>query len=187
MKIYTKTGDDGTTGLYGGGRVTKDHPRIEACGTVDELNATIGMARAHALPPEVERALATIQHQLFDLGAELGRSNRAADRKSILGAAAISAMESSIDVFEARLAPLKNFILPAGTPAAATLHLARTVCRRAERRVFTLAEAPDANIDRELLVYLNRLGDFLFVLARVVNVAAGQGDVPWRPGAAAQE
>lgn len=177
-KIYTKTGDDGETGLFGGPRVRKDDPRIAAYGTVDELNATLGLVRCETLPTEVDALLERIQNQLFDLGAELATPDPSAFGLRIIGDAQIAALEQAIDAHEATLEPLKQFILPAGTRAAAGLHLARTVARRAERELVTLAaSAPIAN---ELIVYLNRLSDLLFVLARSVNRSAGVGDVPWR-------
>lgn len=177
MKIYTKTGDDGDTGLFGGPRVRKDAPRIEAYGTVDELNAVLGLARAEGLPADVDGLLARIQNELFDLGAELAtpEPERLGDLR--LGPADIAGLEAAIDRHEADLAPLKTFILPGGTRAAASLHLARTVCRRAERRVVSLAA--DEPVSRHLVVYLNRLSDLLFVLARTANRAAGGADIPW--------
>jgi cob(I)alamin adenosyltransferase len=179
MKIYTKTGDDGTTGLYGGGRVCKDHPRVEACGAVDELNAALGLARAETLPAEVDELLARIQNELFDLGAELATPQPAVKRLAVVGTREIVVLESAIDRFDAALAPLKNFILPAGTRAAAALHLARTICRRAERRVITLSAGTQENVSPQIVVYLNRLGDLLFVLARTANAAADTSDVEW--------
>ncbi|MGE0609718.1 MAG: cob(I)yrinic acid a,c-diamide adenosyltransferase [Pirellulales bacterium] len=179
MKIYTKTGDDGSTGLYGGGRLPKDDARIEAYGTVDELNALIGLARTEPLPAEMDLILNRIQNELFDVGAELATVDAAGRLPHTMGQAEIEALEQAIDWFEPALSPLRQFILPGGTRGAAVLHLARTVCRRAERRVVTLAVLPDQNISGALLVYLNRLGDLLFVLARVANAAADVADVPW--------
>ncbi|HEX3658850.1 MAG TPA: cob(I)yrinic acid a,c-diamide adenosyltransferase [Pirellulales bacterium] len=178
MKIYTKTGDDGQTGLFGGPRVAKDAPRIEAYGTVDELNAVLGIARCAQLPADVDALLARVQHELFDLGAELATPDPAKFNMRGLGAAQIQTLEQAIDTFEAELAPLKQFILPGGTLGAAQLHLARTVCRRAERRIVALAAVEP--IASELVVYLNRLGDLLFVLARLANARAGQQDVLWQ-------
>ncbi len=180
MKIYTKTGDSGQTGLFGGPRVGKDNPRIEAYGAVDELNAALGLARTEPLPVEIDRLLARVQNELFDLGAELATPNPAAHGTDTLGPSQIAALEQAIDRHEAGLAPLKEFILPGGTRGAALLHVARTICRRAERRLVTLRETPNERISPHLLVYLNRLGDLLFVLARAVNAAAGVPDVPWR-------
>ncbi len=177
MKIYTKTGDQGETGLYGGPRVRKDHPRIEAYGAVDELNAVLGLVRAESPPAEIDALLAEIQNLLFDLGAQLATPEPARMGTENIGAAQISRIETAIDRFEAGLEPLKVFILPGGTRAAAGLHLARTVCRRAERRLISLAASE--TISEALIVYLNRLGDLLFVLAREANRAAGRPDVPW--------
>lgn len=178
MKIYTKTGDTGETGLFGGPRVRKDAARIEAYGTVDELNAVLGLARAEALPAEIDQLAARIQNELFDLGAELATPDPHAKNMAILNAESIAALEAAIDRHEAQLEPLRQFILPGGTRGAALLHLARTVCRRAERRLVTLAAAEA--IAPTLLVYLNRLSDLLFVLARFVNHSAGRADVPWQ-------
>ena len=179
MKIYTKTGDDGTTGLYGGGRVRKDDIRIEACGAVDELNAAVGVARAEASPREIDELLAQIQNELFDLGAELATRRPAAERLATLGEREIAALESAIDRFDAGLTPLKTFILPGGSRRAALLHHARTICRRAERRVITLAAEATEDVSPQLVFYLNRLSDLLFVLARAANATAG-GDVEWK-------
>jgi cob(I)alamin adenosyltransferase len=178
MKIYTKTGDGGETGLFGGPRVRKDDPRIEAYGTVDELNAVLGLVRCGPLPVEIGVLLAQVQNELFDLGAELATPEPARMGTATLGPAQITVLEQAIDRNEAKLAPLKQFILPGGTRPAAELHLARTVCRRAERRLIALT-AVEA-VSQDLVVYLNRLGDLLFVLARAVNHAAGRPDVPWQ-------
>lgn len=191
MKIYTKTGDDGETGLYGGPRVRKDHLRIEAFGAVDELNALVGLARCEPLDApaeddstgETDKLLARIQSELFDLGAELATPDPERMGTKLITAEHIARLEATIDAYDERLPPLKAFILPGGVRAAALLHVARTVCRRAERRLVSLmaAEPNDtAPISAELIVYLNRLSDLLFVLARLVNQTAGQPDVPWR-------
>lgn len=177
MKIYTKTGDAGETGLFGGPRVRKDSPRIEAYGTVDELNAVLGLARCGPLPGEIDALLARVQHELFDLGAELATPEPARLGTATLGPAHVAALEAAIDHHEAALEPLSEFILPGGTRPAAELHLARTVCRRAERRLVALWASE--RISGQLIVYLNRLGDLLFVLARAANRAAGRPDVPW--------
>ncbi len=183
MRIYTKTGDQGDTGLFGGPRVPKDDHRIEAYGTVDELNSLLGVARAEALPADVDALLARIQSELFSLGAELATPNPAALGTALVGPGHSAALERAIDQYEAQLEPLKLFILPAGTRAAALLHLARTVCRRAERRLVTLRTAAAEPVSGELIIYLNRLSDLLFVLAREVNRRAGLADVPWqKPG-----
>jgi cob(I)alamin adenosyltransferase len=180
MKIYTKTGDEGETGLYGGGRVRKDHARLEAFGTVDELNAAIGVLRAELLNDDIQSLLESIQNQLFNLGAELATPDPE-NLPNKIGATQIEALEKSIDRFEDELQPLKNFILPGGTRVAGVLHLARTICRRAERRVITMQELIDETISQQIVIYLNRLSDLLFVLARVVNRRAGNDDVPWNP------
>ena len=164
MKIYTKTGDQGDTLLFGGQRVRKDHPRIEAYGTVDELNSVLGIARCEPLPTEIDELLARIQNELFALGAELATPDPPARGTALIGPGHAAALEQAIDRYEARLAPLKQFVLPAGTRAAALLHLARTVCRRAERRLISLCAATAEPIGGELIVYLNRLSDLLFVL-----------------------
>ena len=179
MKIYTKTGDDGTTGLYGGGRVRKDDVRIEACGALDELNAALGVARAEGLSSDIDQLLMRVQNELFDLGAELATLQPSVQGLAVVGEREIGALETAIDRFDAGLAPLKAFILPAGTPAATALHLARTICRRAERRVLTLAAQAGERVSPQTVVYLNRLSDLLFVLARAANAAAGQADVEW--------
>ena len=177
MKIYTKTGDEGETGLFGGGRVPKDDPRVRAYGEVDELNAALGMA-ASLSPDGFESALfQTIQRDLFSIGAELATPDPAKLRSAPIGAAGIAALEQTIDNYEEQLPPLKNFILPAGTPKACAFHLARTVCRRAERSVVALAR--DNQINPLIIHYLNRLSDLLFVLARAVNAKAGKPDVAW--------
>jgi len=179
MKIYTKTGDDGETGLFGGPRVRKDAPRIEAYGTVDELNSVLGIVRSLAPPAEIDALVARIQNELFCLGAQLATPDPAAHATALIGAAEIAALERAIDRFEAQLEPLKQFILPGGTPVAAHLHLARTVCRRAERRLVSLTRTSNESVATELVVYLNRLSDLFFVLARAANHAAGKPDVPW--------
>jgi len=184
MKIYTKTGDTGTTGLYGGGRVSKDDARIEAYGTVDELNAAIGFARALDLPEAVERLLERTQGELFCLGAELASPDPDSSGTRWPTGGPIVELERDIDALENELPPLKNFILPYGTQATGALHLARAVCRRAERRLATLfAKEPDSH-DSGLLAYLNRLGDALFVAARVSARAGGQGESAWIPPSA---
>ncbi|RIK71965.1 MAG: cob(I)yrinic acid a,c-diamide adenosyltransferase [Planctomycetota bacterium] len=184
MKIYSKTGDDGKTGLFGGGRVGKDDPRIEAYGTVDELNAAIGVARASRVPAEIDAVLAAAQNDLFAAGAELATPAEGLamldQRSSRLGEGHIARLEAAIDRFDERLAPLKEFILPGGDPAGAALHLARTICRRAERRVVTLRNTEPDAVSDEVIVYLNRLGDLLFVLARAASASAGVRDVPWK-------
>lgn len=176
MKIYTKTGDAGETGLFGGPRVAKDHPRIEAFGTVDELNSHLGMARTHSVAAAFDPLLRRVQCELFDLGAQLATPDAGDER---ITAGHVEALEREIDRHEATLEPLRCFILPAGTPLAAAFHVARTVCRRAERRVVTLSSQPGSTIPANAIEYLNRLGDLLFVLARVANRQAGVSDDPW--------
>jgi len=180
MKIYTKTGDDGTTGLFGGARVKKASLRVDAYGTVDELNASIGVARATKLDAFVDGVLAHVQVDLFTLGAELATVPGKEDALSmaLVGEEDSSRLEKAIDEAEKGLPALKNFVLPGGTPQAAALHLARTICRRAERAVLAI---DDTQPRKELVVYLNRLSDLLFVLARRANAQLGVEDVPWAP------
>lgn len=172
-KIYTRTGDDGTTGLGDGTRVAKDSARVEAYGTVDELNSAIGCVLAHPLPAPIAAALATIQHELFDLGGELCIPGMASidDRH-------IATLEALLDAANEPLPPLKDFILPGGGGPAAHCHLARTIARRAERRVVTLSHHDV--VRAEAIRYLNRLSDLLFVYARVLARDAGCGEVLWR-------
>jgi len=181
MKIYTKTGDGGETSLFGGGRVGKDHLRVEAYGTVDELNAALGSARAIGAEPELDGHLGRVQEQLFALGADLATPREARARGSIppVEPAWTEALERAMDGWDEELPPLTAFVLPGGSPLAAALHVARAVCRRAERRVVSLAHA--AEVDPRLLVYLNRLSDFLFVAARVANRRGGVAEVQWAP------
>ena len=180
MKIYTKTGDHGETGLLAGPRVPKDDPRIEACGTVDDLNAAIGVVRAAGAEDDVDTALARVQCELFDIGAELATPQPTAHGMTRIGVLQISELERAIDRYDAQLEPLKQFILPAGADVSSRLHFARTVCRRAERRVVSLQKEIDANVREEILIYLNRLSDLLFVLARWVNRQAGVEDELWK-------
>lgn len=175
MKIYTKTGDGGETSLFGGARVRKDDARIDAYGTVDELNSTIGVARATSPSSPLDAQLHAIQSDLFDIGAHL--ASPGTSRFAGPDDAQIAALEQSIDAMEAELAPLRAFILPGGTLAAAQLHIARTVCRRAERLVVALRD--DDAATRSSIAYLNRLSDFLFVAARFANQQSGVADVPW--------
>jgi cob(I)alamin adenosyltransferase len=182
VPIYTGGGDRGETGLFGGGRVRKDDLRVEAYGAVDELNASLGMAATLPLPGELAALLRRIQDELFVLGADLATPPDAtarADRVVRLKAGAAKALEPEIDRLEAQLPPLRTFILPGGSPAGAALHLARTVCRRAERRVVTLAQGGE--VSPEAIVYLNRLSDLLFVMARSANAGARAAETPWSP------
>lgn len=181
MKIYTKTGDGGETGLFGGPRVRKNDPRVESYGDVDELNAALGAARAIVEDPELEAHLARIQDELFCVGAELATPHEAKARSTIppVDAAWAARLETAMDRWDAELPPLRQFILPGGTRTAAALHLARCVCRRAERRVVALAA--DAEIAPATLAYLNRLSDFLFVAARIANHRAKRVETTWDP------
>ena len=173
-KIYTRTGDDGTTGLGDGSRVPKDSPRVEAYGTVDELNSTLGVLLAVPdLPAAVTRCLTEVQHELFDMGGELCIPGHTA-----IKAPQITRLEEELDAFNDVLPPLKEFILPGGGTAAAACHLARTVARRAERRVWTLARAE--SVSPEVVKYLNRLSDLLFVIARVLARHERGTEVLWR-------
>lgn len=181
MKIYTKTGDAGDTGLFGGGRVRKDHPRVAAYGDVDELNSVIGLVRATPPLHDFDPLLESIQRDLFSIGGHLATPDpekvKKALEKADLSESRISVFETAIDAADRELQPLRAFVLPAGTPKAAALHVARTVCRRAERSVVHLAgEAPVPDL---FLVYLNRLSDLLFTLARLANHRDGAGDVTW--------
>jgi len=173
-KIYTRTGDQGTTGLSDGSRVDKDHARVEAMGDVDELNSLIGVLLTHAVPDAVRLALTDVQNDLFNLGGEL--SLPGAD---MMLAADTTRLEQTLDLFNAELASLKEFILPGGTPAASICHVARSVCRRAERRVVTLTKS--ARVNTHTAIYLNRLSDLLFVSARYLNKYANTPEVLWQP------
>ncbi len=181
MKIYTRTGDDGTTGLFGGARVAKADPRVEAYGTVDEANTILGLARAAGVNGALDESLARIQAELFTLGAELACAPGKEDKLGLerVEDSHIEQLEAEIDALEAGLEPLKNFILPGGCMSAAFLHQARCVCRRAERRVLEARE--HAPVRGQVVRYLNRLSDLLFVQARAANHQAGQVDVPWAP------
>ena len=181
MKIYTKTGDSGETGLFGGERVSKASARVDAYGEVDELNSVLGVVRtAHlgsAAPDDFDALLATIQSRLFDLGAELANAKGKDLGIPLVQDTDIAQMEQAIDKAEEEVPPLKTFVLPGGSKLAADLNVARTVCRRAERRVVALAA--EAEVRLQVIRYLNRLSDLLFTLARLANVRAGLSDVPW--------
>jgi cob(I)alamin adenosyltransferase len=181
MKIYTKVGDDGTTGLFGGGRVPKDHPRVSAYGDVDELNAALGLARADCTDAELQSILSRLQNQLFDLGGELATPSPKDAPKPVpvVSEPEIEQMEHEIDHFDEELEPLRAFILPAGTRLSADLHLARTICRRAERAAVALAHHD--HVPEAAIRFLNRLSDLLFTLARVANHRAGTPEVKWEP------
>lgn len=181
MKIYTKTGDSGDTGLFGGGRVGKDHPRVEAYGDVDELNAMLGLVRALEPMPRIDEVIVPIQRDLFAIGALLATPDREKMRASLEKAriddSRIRELEVAIDHCEGELDPLRTFIVPGGTAKAASLHVARTVCRRAERRVVSLARSEE--LPPIVVIFLNRVSDLLFMLARVANRRAGAGEVSW--------
>ena len=181
MKIYTKTGDAGETGLFGGGRVAKDHPRVAAYGDVDELNSTIGVARATAPTEAFDDLLDSVQRDLFAIGGHLATPDPEKVAKALAKAALaeerVVEFEQIMDAADEELPPLRAFVLPAGTPKAAAFHLARTVCRRAERSVVRLAHAEP--VPGLFIVYLNRLSDLLFTLARLANHRGGTGDATW--------
>jgi len=181
LKIYTKTGDAGDTGLFGGGRVQKDDPRVEAYGDVDELNAVLGLARAMEPLPRIDELLVPMQRDLFSIGALLATPDREKMEKHLSKASIderrIEDLERAIDQCEQELEPLRAFIIPGGSRKGAVLHVARTVCRRAERRVVHLQR--EVEIPSLVVIYLNRLSDLLFMLARVANVRTGAGEVTW--------
>jgi len=183
VKIYTRTGDGGDTGLFGGGRVPKHDRRVEAYGQVDELNAAIGFALAQEPRTFCRELLETVQKDLFTIGAELATPDPEKLAKALggppLGRAQVAALEAAIDRYEPQLPALQQFILPGGVPKGAALHLARTVCRRAERAVVQLLRAQETGGLSSVVPYLNRLSDLLFVLARVANHAAGASEVQW--------
>ncbi|MBN2291041.1 MAG: cob(I)yrinic acid a,c-diamide adenosyltransferase [Pirellulales bacterium] len=176
MKIYTRTGDKGDTGMCGPERIKKDSLRMEVCGTLDELNAVFGVSIAAGLGDRIMPVIERIQAELFEIGAEVASIDPVAFGTRRIGDKNVAALEADIDCFTAGLAELHEFILPGGSMAAAQLHVARTVCRRAERRLVTLMEEEKTDISPKLLVYLNRLSDLLFVLARAENAQSGQSD-----------
>ncbi len=180
MKIYTKTGDAGTTGLFGGPRVAKDAPRICAYGSIDELNAVLGIARSVGLPVEQDDLLRDVQACLFSIGAELATPEPDKHGLKWEGDAEVAKLEQWIDKVDPTLSPLRNFVLPGGSSGASHLHLARTVCRRAERGVVTLQNDRGVSDVSHIIIYLNRLSDMLFVMARQANHLAGVPDVPWQ-------
>ena len=181
MKIYTRTGDEGETGLFGGGRVPKDHPRVSAYGDVDELNSAIGVVRATQPVQFFDALFESVQRDLFAIGGHLATPDpakvAAALEKADLSEERVTEFERVMDAADHELPPLRAFVLPAGTPKAASLHLARTICRRAERSVVHLAH--DSAVPALFVVYLNRLSDLLFTLARLANHRDGDGDVTW--------
>jgi cob(I)alamin adenosyltransferase len=186
-RIYTKTGDSGETALGDGTRVPKDHPRVAAYGSVDELNAAMGLLLAHHATTCEAELLRSIQNDLFDVGADLclpAKPEEVAGKHLRVQPGQIARLETAIDRLNARLAPLRSFVLPGGKPTAAWCHLARTICRRAERDVVTLARTEPVN--PQVVIYLNRLSDLLFVLARAYN-EDGKADVTWEPGKSQRE
>ncbi len=175
MKIYTRTGDDGSTGLFAGERVSKNHPRMEVCGTLDELNALLGAALAAKPAPEPATLLLEIQRQIFSLGADLATAGGKSTTR--IGESEVKFLEAEIDRMTAVLPELKNFILPGGTPAAAQIHVARAVCRRCERNLVAMARSEPC--PENSLIYLNRLSDFLFTLARFENLSRSVEEEKW--------
>ena len=182
MKIYTKTGDAGETSLFDNTRVRKSDARVDAYGEVDEVNACLGVAQAAGVDPDIASLIETLQRNLFALGARLADpSAHIAPRvaKAAIGAEDIRLMAHAIDRLETELRPLRAFVLPGGSPSGAALHLARTVCRRAERRGVSLGTPPEGHVEPDVLTYLNRLSDLLFVMARVVNHRAAVPETEW--------
>ena len=180
MKIYTKTGDGGETGLPGGTRVEKRSALPEACGAVDELNSCIGVARVEALPQDLDAILESIQHRLLAAGAELADVEGISSGCRQIGPEQVETLEAVIDRHQEALPLLESFVVPGGTRVSAALHHARTVCRRAERRVVALHRDGQRKVSPVLIKYLNRLSDMLFVFARVANAEAGVGDIAWK-------
>jgi cob(I)alamin adenosyltransferase len=180
MKIYTRRGDTGETGLLGGARVWKNSPRLEVIGALDELNAELGLLRTERLPEEIDRLLERLQNELFCAGTEIASSSPAESPCPKIGKEHIQELEATIDQYDARLLPLKGFILPGGVRSAAMFHVARTICRRAERHLAALVQADPKAVSMDMLSYINRLSDLFFVLARLSNVEAGVADVPWK-------
>jgi len=179
MKIYTKTGDSGETSLFAGGRVPKNDPRVETYGTVDELNSWLGLIRGYSISTEAQDWLETVQNDLFILGADLATPLDSNPSWLVrMTESPVQVLERAIDRMDEQLTPLAAFILPGGTPAAASLHIARTVCRRAERLCVALGQSEDVN--SHALTYLNRLSDFLFTLARYVNMQAAESETKWQ-------
>ncbi len=179
MKIYTKTGDEGTTGLFGGDRVSKDNARIEAYGTVDELNSNIGYLRTKVKDADIDAYLSLMQVSLFTVGSQLATPHHKKLSVKPICDADINEVESQIDKLESMIDPLQTFILPGGHESSAFCQIVRTVCRRAERRVVSLSQ--ETEVAYELLHYLNRLSDYFFVLSRVLNKQNGREDIPWIP------
>ncbi len=180
MRIYTRGGDRGETGLLGGARVDKDDARLEVCGTVDELNSALGMVRAEPLPEEIDKLLCRVQNEMLVIGSTVAAVGSDVQGAPTIGPKHVEALEEAIDRHQVRLDPLGGFILPAGSRAAALLHFARTLCRRGERRLVALARSDRGEVSANLMAYLNRLSDLLFVLARAANAQAGCGDTLWQ-------
>jgi cob(I)alamin adenosyltransferase len=180
-KIYTRRGDDGSTGLFGGPRVRKDDLRVVAYGDVDELNSTLGLAREELPEGDLRTLVDSFQSELFDLGAELATPDSSKAPKEVprVSAQSVARLEREIDRLTEELPPMKNFILPGGSRPGAALHFCRTVCRRAERKMVELADS--APVSSDALAYLNRLSDLLFVMARAANLRAGGREIPWTP------
>ncbi|OGY26928.1 MAG: ATP:cob(I)alamin adenosyltransferase [Candidatus Woykebacteria bacterium RBG_19FT_COMBO_43_10] len=181
MTIYTRRGDTGETSLIFGTKVSKDHPRIKAAGSIDELNATLGTATSFIKEPRIVKILESIQNELFNIGAEIASQQKLMKNTKgfyQLDRLKIDDLELKIDQYDSKLPPLRTFILPSGTNAAALLHLARTVCRRAEREIVTLSK--NGQVNPNILAYLNRLSDLLFVLARYINRRSGRKEIPWQ-------
>jgi cob(I)alamin adenosyltransferase len=186
MKLYTRSGDDGTTGLFGGGRVGKDHPRVEAYGTVDELNACLGLAASacaddHATEARFAEIIAEAQSWLFDIGADLATPEGNAQEERVLriGDSEVAVVEGWIDEIDGRNEPMRSFVMPGGTEVAARMHLARTVCRRAERLMVALSHTEP--VSEGAIRYMNRLSDLLFAMSRLANRERGVADIPWIP------
>ncbi len=181
MKIYTKSGDKGETGLYGGQRVRKDSTRVEAYGTVDELNSFLSIAKLHLTEPETTSTITNLQKELFVLGADIATPphSKTAKKTPRITSAHVENLETLIDKAQNILPPQKHFYLPGGCPASSALEAARSVCRRAERRLWTVAKKEPVN--EQALIYLNRLSDFLYVLARLINKRQGVPETPWEP------
>jgi cob(I)alamin adenosyltransferase len=180
MKIYTRHGDTGETGLLSGVRVWKNSPRLEVIGTIDELNATLGLLRTERLPEEIDRLLERLQNELFNAGTELAAASPAESPCPAIAAQNIQEIEAAIDQSDARLQPLKGFVLPGGVRSAALFHIARTICRRAERQLAALVQLDKQAVSPSMLAYINRLSDLFFVLARLSNAQAGVADMPWK-------
>lgn len=180
MKIYTKTGDQGLTGLIGGVRVSKNAPRIAAYGDVDELNSVLGIVIVETIHEPIRKSLVEIQSTLFTIGAQLATPS-GNPNVQVVTSAEVDSLERQMDVISEALQPLKNFVLPGGGKSSAYLHLARTVCRRAERSIVFLTQVPNEKVDKWVIIFMNRLSDYLFTLARLANQLDKIADVPWVP------